>query len=33
MKHVDTNIINEKDKNLDHPCFPTLFPYGKGKIK
>ena len=33
MKHIDSNIINEKDKNLDHLCFPTLFPYGKGKIK
>ncbi len=33
MKHVDSNIINEKDKNLDHLCFPILFPYGKGKIK
>ena len=31
MKHVDSN--NKKDKNLDHLCFPTLFPYGKGKIK
>ena len=30
MKHVESNIINERNKNLDHFCFPTLFPLGKG---
>jgi hypothetical protein len=30
MKNINSNIINERDKNLDYFCFPSLFPYGTG---
>jgi hypothetical protein len=30
MKNINSNIINERDKNLDHFCFLSLFPSGTG---
>ena len=30
MKKAESNFINEREKNLDHLCFPSLFAYGRG---
>jgi hypothetical protein len=31
-KRIQSEPVNTKDTNLDHLCFPHLFPYGRGGV-